>query len=47
MKVTPDIEAPTIPMATIYQGDFLLPMKKPSLSAPLLVKWEINRSRPK
>ena len=32
MKVTPDNEAPIIPMDTTYHGDCLLPRKKASLS---------------
>ena len=30
-NVTPDKEVPTIPMETMYQGDFRLPKKKASL----------------
>jgi hypothetical protein len=33
IKVTPEIVVPTIPKATIYHGDFLLPVKKDSVSA--------------
>ena len=40
MKVTPDMDAPTIPNATIYQGDFLFPRKKASLLAfRPVIKW--------
>jgi hypothetical protein len=37
IKVTPDKEAPIIPKATKYHGAFLLPRKKASFPAPLLV----------
>lgn len=47
IKVTPDKEAPTIPKATTYQGDCLLPTKNPLLSAFLPVKYEINSKRAK
>jgi hypothetical protein len=47
MKVTPESEALIIPNATIYQGDFLFPKKKDSLSAFLLVKYEIKISTEK
>ena len=32
-KVTPEMEVPIIPKATIYHGDFLLPVKKAALEA--------------
>ena len=38
-KVMPDIDAPTIPKATIYHGDRLLPLKKVLLSALRPVTW--------
>ena len=44
IKVTPESEALIIPKATIYHGDFLLPRKKASLLAFLLVKYEIDIS---
>lgn len=47
MKVTPEREAPIIPNATTYQGDFLLPMKKDSLSAPREVTHETRINRKK
>ena len=31
IKLTPEMEDPTIPIATIHQGDFLFPRKKASL----------------
>jgi hypothetical protein len=37
MKVTPDNEAPIIPYATTYHGDFLFPIKNDWLSAFLEV----------
>ena len=37
-NVTPDIEAPTMPKATMYHGDLRLPRKKVSLSELLLVR---------
>ena len=43
-NVTPEIEAPTMPKATIYHGDFLFPRKKVSLSAFLFVSL-LNRKR--
>ena len=43
IKVTPDNEAPIMPKATIYQGDFLLPRKKVVLLAVLPVIAEIIR----
>ena len=43
MKVTPDSDAPIMPNATIYHGDFLLPMKKDSLSAFLEVNHETSK----
>jgi len=41
IKVTPEREAPIIPMDTMYQGDCLFPLKKVSLSAFLPVMIEI------
>jgi len=38
MKVTPDNDAPIIPKATTYHGDFLLPIKKVWFVAFLEVK---------
>ena len=38
IKVIPDKEAPIIPKATMYHGDFLSPVKKESLEADLEVK---------
>ena len=46
-NVTPEREAPTIPKATKYQGDFLSPTKKVSLLAPLLVKYMMPISKMK
>ena len=44
-KVTPEIDAPSIPMATIYHGDFLFPLKNASLLLLfLLTKAEIVSS---
>ncbi|MEN9447698.1 MAG: hypothetical protein RJA25_988, partial [Bacteroidota bacterium] len=37
IKVTPDKDVPTIPYATIYQGEDLPPIKKSLLVAPLEV----------
>ena len=46
IKVTPDNEAPIMPYATIYQGDFLLPIKKVSLVDFLEVtQLTMNNSR--
>ena len=47
IKVTPDSDAPIIPIDTIYQGDCLFPLKKVSLSAFLLVKNEMRINTPK
>jgi len=47
INVTPESDALIIPNATIYQGDFLLPRKKDSLLAFLLVKYEIEISSKK
>lgn len=41
-NVTPDIDAPIIPKATIYHGDRLLPLKKVLLSALRPVTWLMN-----
>jgi hypothetical protein len=41
MKVTPEREAPIIPMDTMYQGDFRLPRKNVSLSDFLPVTREM------
>jgi hypothetical protein len=38
---TPDNEAPIIPKATMYQGDFLFPRKKAAFPAFFPVKKEI------
>ena len=46
-KVTPEIEAPIMPKATIYHGDFLLALKKALLSAPLPVILLTMSSRAK
>jgi hypothetical protein len=35
-KLTPETEAPTIPIDTIHQGDLWLPVKKASLSVDFL-----------
>jgi hypothetical protein len=40
IKVTPEMVVPTIPKATMYQGDFRLPVKKDSVSAFLDVNQE-------
>ena len=47
IKVTPDREAPIIPMETMYQGDFLFPLKKASLSAfrPVIQEIKINTEK--
>jgi len=42
IKVTPDNEAPIIPNATTYHGDFRLPKKNASLFELRLVKYEIT-----
>ena len=42
-NVMPDMEAPTIPNATIYQGDFLLPRKNVSLLVLRPVIMRLNR----
>ncbi len=47
MKVTPESDAPTIPNATTYQGDCLLPTKNPLLSALRPVKYDITNRREK
>jgi len=47
MKVTPDRDVPTIPKATRYHGDFLSPIKKLLLLAPLLVNVDIRSRRAK
>ena len=47
MKVTPDKEAPTIPKATRYQGEFELALKKASLESLFPVMYEITNSKPK
>jgi len=47
MNVTPEREAPIIPIDTMYQGDFRLPRKKVSLSAFLPVIREIRISKRK
>jgi hypothetical protein len=36
-NVTPEMEAPTMPKATIYHGDWRFPLKKVSLSDFLAV----------
>ena len=47
-KLTPEIDEPTIPMATTHQGDFLFPRKKASLSVLfLLVINDINNNTEK
>ena len=46
-KVTPESEAPIIPNATTYQGDFRFPRKKASLSACRLVNLATNINKPK
>jgi hypothetical protein len=38
IKVTPESDAPIIPKATTYQGDFLPALKKSSLESFLPVK---------
>jgi len=47
IKVTPDNEAPIMPNATIYHGDFLLPRKKDSLLALREVRYAMNNNRNK
>ena len=41
-KVMPDMEAPTIPNATIYHGERRLARKNVSLSAPRLAVRRLN-----
>ena len=47
IKVIPDKDAPTIPNATIYHGDSLLPEKNVLLSLLPLVSCETRKSREK
>jgi hypothetical protein len=47
MNVTPDSEAPIIPNATRYHGDWRLPVKKVFVSAPFEVRTEIRIITPK
>jgi hypothetical protein len=47
MNVTPDNEAPIMPYATTYQGDWRFPVKKESLFALRDVMCEIKISKPK
>jgi len=42
INVTPDIEDPNIPIATIYHLDLRLPRKKPSLFVFFPVKSDIT-----
>ena len=46
-KVTPEMDAPTMPKATIYQGERLLARKKVALSARREVSLLNIRSKPK
>ena len=46
-NVTPEIEAPTMPKATIYQGERLLALKKVALSARFDVSLLKSKSKPK
>ena len=46
-NVTPDKEAPTMPNATTYQGDFRFPRKKASLSALRPVRLATHINKPK
>ena len=43
----PDRVAPIIPYETIYQGDFLLPIKNDKLLSSPRVIWDIKISKPK
>tara|TARA_X000000950_G_scaffold47597_2_gene55092 strand:- start:1511 stop:1687 length:177 start_codon:yes stop_codon:yes gene_type:complete len=46
INVIPDKEAPIIPKATTYHGDFLSPIKKDSLESDFEVKKDIsNRTK--
>lgn len=47
MNVTPEIEEPSIPKATIYHLDLRLPRKNPSEFTFLEVKTEIKIKIPK
>jgi hypothetical protein len=47
MKVTPGRVAPIMPKATIYQGEFRLPIKKDAESAWCPVNCEISKINPK
>ena len=47
IKVTPERDAPTIPNATIYHGDSLLPEKNVLLSLLPLVSCDTRKSREK
>jgi len=47
-KLTPEIDEPTIPIATTHQGDFLFPRKKASLSVLFLpTSQEISKRNEK
>ena len=43
-KVTPEIEAPIIPKATIYQGEVLFALKKTPLVALRVVSLLMSKS---
>ena len=47
MKVTPDREAPIMPKATRYQGDWRPAWKKSSFESDLPVKYEMSSNRQK
>ena len=47
MNVTPEILAPIMAMATMYHGDFRLPVKNPALSVFRPVIHEIRNSSKK